>query len=140
METNGQWATIPFFDAKMKTVCRCAFRFRWRRIGGGHPCSWRVQVVLAAAACCCHTMRCMLHQHRSFSRPSLEWIFLSVLISNAALCLNFVCTAGAVRARLDQNYKGSFGREGVGAGGLETFWGELLGKKFTFSKKSLFSP
>ena len=30
---------------------------------------------------------------------------------------------------------GSFGRTGVGAGGLETFWDELLGKKYYMSEK-----
>ena len=33
---------------------------------------------------------------------------------------------------------GSFGRTGVGAGGLETFWDELLGKKYYMSEKSFF--
>ena len=33
---------------------------------------------------------------------------------------------------------GSFGRTGVGVGGLETFWDELLGKKYYMSEKSFF--
>ena len=35
---------------------------------------------------------------------------------------------------------GSFGRTGVGAGGLETFWDELLGLNSTCSKKRFFLP
>ena len=34
---------------------------------------------------------------------------------------------------------GSFGRTGVGAGGLETFWDELLGKNITCPKKVFFT-
>ena len=40
-----------------------------------------------------------------FQGQHLSGIFLLELISDAALCLNFFCTAGAVRARLDRNYK-----------------------------------
>ena len=38
----------------------------------------------------------------------------------------------------DPKLLGSFGRTGVGAGGLETFWDELLGKKYYMSEKSFF--